>query len=103
SCSYDRSVPHSFPTRRSSDLSQSFSNQWRIVKDNVQVALGEVMLPLIEKITPLIAPMGDALVGAIEKLPEIGEKIQGAFGWVKRSEEHTSELQSRFDLVCRLL
>src|SRR5207249_8369625 len=23
--------------------------------------------------------------------------------WNKRSEEHTSELQSRFDLVCRLL
>src|SRR5699024_5936330 len=23
--------------------------------------------------------------------------------WAKRSEEHTSELQSRFDLVCRLL
>src|SRR5207249_10139832 len=23
--------------------------------------------------------------------------------WWKRSEEHTSELQSRFDLVCRLL
>src|SRR5699024_6763981 len=22
--------------------------------------------------------------------------------WIKRSEEHTSELQSRFDLVCRL-
>src|SRR5438067_12094116 len=25
------------------------------------------------------------------------------FGSAKRSEEHTSELQSRFDLVCRLL
>src|SRR5207249_6303976 len=25
------------------------------------------------------------------------------FGFAKRSEEHTSELQSRFDLVCRLL
>src|SRR5207249_5641153 len=25
------------------------------------------------------------------------------FGAVSRSEEHTSELQSRFDLVCRLL
>src|SRR5699024_11404729 len=25
------------------------------------------------------------------------------FGWNSRSEEHTSELQSRFDLVCRLL
>src|SRR5437868_11299070 len=23
--------------------------------------------------------------------------------WIRRSEEHTSELQSRFDLVCRLL
>src|SRR5438067_4424901 len=27
------------------------------------------------------------------------EKVRG----LKRSEEHTSELQSRFDLVCRLL
>src|SRR5699024_11550573 len=25
------------------------------------------------------------------------------WGWLLRSEEHTSELQSRFDLVCRLL
>src|SRR5699024_11390291 len=30
---------------------------------------------------------------------------QGTLSWVSiwRSEEHTSELQSRFDLVCRLL
>src|SRR6266704_5965341 len=27
--------------------------------------------------------------------------VTAAYGW--RSEEHTSELQSRFDLVCRLL
>src|SRR5699024_11036471 len=27
----------------------------------------------------------------------------GVAGFVRRSEEHTSELQSRFDLVCRLL
>src|SRR5207249_8468382 len=26
-----------------------------------------------------------------------------AVSWLVRSEEHTSELQSRFDLVCRLL
>src|SRR5699024_11809596 len=26
-----------------------------------------------------------------------------AASWLPRSEEHTSELQSRFDLVCRLL
>src|SRR5207249_8199455 len=29
--------------------------------------------------------------------------ISSAYGSVSRSEEHTSELQSRFDLVCRLL
>src|SRR5437868_4489254 len=31
-----------------------------------------------------------------------GTGIGKAMGW-RRSEEHTSELQSRFDLVCRLL
>src|SRR5437868_11993596 len=30
-------------------------------------------------------------------------RIQAATPWADRSEEHTSELQSRFDLVCRLL
>src|SRR2546421_8752186 len=29
--------------------------------------------------------------------------LQGEIGTVARSEEHTSELQSRSDLVCRLL
>src|SRR5699024_5333596 len=33
-----------------------------------------------------------------------GETTRGAFkNMLARSEEHTSELQSRFDLVCRLL
>src|SRR5690625_6964062 len=30
-------------------------------------------------------------------------KAYGIDGWTKRSEEHTSELQSRGHLVCRLL
>src|SRR5579885_42813 len=33
----------------------------------------------------------------VPAMPELGE-----IGGEKRSEEHTSELQSRFDLVCRL-
>src|SRR5438874_6318867 len=37
----------------------------------------------------------------VEEAPEIFLPIPG--GWGKRSEEHTSELQSRRDLVCRLL
>src|SRR5207249_11461548 len=36
-----------------------------------------------------------------EVLPVPGDRHD--FGPVSRSEEHTSELQSRFDLVCRLL
>src|SRR5699024_12266289 len=33
----------------------------------------------------------------------IRKEVTRAFGCCVRSEEHTSELQSRFDLVCRLL
>src|SRR5207249_5022523 len=33
---------------------------------------------------------------------DVGERLARVLG-VQRSEEHTSELQSRFDLVCRLL
>src|SRR5207249_11288267 len=32
-----------------------------------------------------------------------GDHAPGVVGGPSRSEEHTSELQSRFDLVCRLL
>src|SRR5699024_6184807 len=31
------------------------------------------------------------------------EALRQKVHWINRSEEHTSELQSRFDLVCRLL
>src|SRR5438067_8091290 len=40
----------------------------------------------------------DTWCGSPVKGPTIRKIIDG-----KRSEEHTSELQSRFDLVCRLL
>src|SRR5699024_12113479 len=37
-----------------------------------------------------------------DKLDDLDLNLDEGF-WEKRSEEHTSELQSRFDLVCRLL
>src|SRR5699024_12561509 len=64
---------HSFPTRRSSDLTEATS-------------------PAITAtaITPRTSSHGHVTcTGPVEVLG--------------RSEEHTSELQSRFDLVCRLL
>src|SRR5699024_11745815 len=37
------------------------------------------------------------------KLNQMNLRTYVTFGGESRSEEHTSELQSRFDLVCRLL
>src|SRR5699024_12831396 len=45
-------------------------------------------------------PFGHALASAEKLNREIGESFDEES---VRSEEHTSELQSRFDLVCRLL
>src|SRR5699024_12868783 len=85
---------HSFPTRRSSDL------------DHVPPGVGTV--------AQLLHHLGD-LVDAVPIRgwprtplhPIDGPQFAGLIGPLvpdaHRSEEHTSELQSRFDLVCRLL
>src|SRR5699024_12800566 len=56
-----------------------------------------------------VAPNGD-LLAAFDKRPVHGDSPAPNSIWQRRSrdggrrsEEHTSELQSRFDLVCRLL
>src|SRR5690606_41747317 len=76
---------HSFPTRRSSDLAR-----WLLNPDKIE-------------------EMVSAVVEAVKKPVTVKMRI----GWdskhiyavenAKRSEEHTSELQSRENLVCRLL
>src|SRR5579871_7046981 len=48
----------------------------------------------------------DALPISLEALPQMGRQQgcqHGATAGGRRSEEHTSELQSRRELVCRLL
>src|SRR5438067_2687420 len=47
--------------------------------------------------------LGDALIGLELELGEHAGEIDARPELGRRSEEHTSELQSRFDLVCRLL
>src|SRR5438132_4609461 len=74
-CSADRDL-HSFPTRRSSDLDQ------RVLEE-----------------------LGAGLTRAFPAL-QAAPIIRGCAGlptFTPRSEEHTSELQSHSDLVCRLL
>src|SRR5207249_6755569 len=58
-----------------------------------------------EDAAPLAAP-ADAFAKSGEDRRESGfsgEVTEPRCFWSERSEEHTSELQSRFDLVCRLL
>src|SRR5207249_11967567 len=86
---------HSFPTRRSSDLldlrllAELYPRHEPAVEVNYQVKLGDVhdLDDLLQFVDGLAALLELAHNDAIER----------------RSEEHTSELQSRFDLVCRLL
>src|SRR5699024_11481692 len=78
---------HSFPTRRSSDLTDSL--------------LPEMPLPAPER-------EGNGSDGLPPRERTVRERPLKRLrirqkGCIVRSEEHTSELQSRFDLVCRLL
>src|SRR5690606_41881788 len=81
---------HSFPTRRSSDLNPicSIPDHWS--------AKNGAMLPWLSRICapcwPRIRTMRSPLMPSATLWPTS-----------RRSEEHTSELQSRENLVCRLL
>src|SRR5690606_42040660 len=83
---------HSFPTRRSSDLSASRSDgrsrtPGRSLRQRTsRRASSRTGSPW----WPASASRGSWIHGA-------------ASGWRSRSEEHTAELQSRENLVCRLL
>src|SRR5699024_12135373 len=70
---------HSFPTRRSSDLSDAL----------ILLAMAFCNVSTCKKL--------------IKSLPIVIIKANSIKTNNIRSEEHTSELQSRFDLVCRLL
>src|SRR5438874_10064916 len=86
-CSRDHQALHSFPTRRSSDLNLQFNA-------DTDVALLNAMLhTIVEEGLANEAFIRDRTSG----YEALAENVK------KRSEEHTSELQSRRELVCRLL
>src|SRR5207247_7035368 len=89
----DHLALHSFPTRRSSDLGL-LEHADELAADDLALLLG----------------VGDAGQRVEEAFPRVdghevdpggGDEVLLDLG--ARSEEHTSELQSRVDLVCRLL
>src|SRR5207302_10467769 len=89
---------HSFPTRRSSDLSQinpmaamaALQNQIT----NNHTSNINVNVPAHLFNAAVIQSYGNAIADVID------QKLRTS---THRSEEHTSELQSRENLVCRLL
>src|SRR5699024_12306120 len=91
---------HSFPTRRSSDLSADISDTTR---SGPHCMLTCAMTP--STTTSVTRP---AKRLRPELTTPLGSGRDPADDWAsaassRRSEEHTSELQSRFDLVCRRL
>src|SRR5207249_11165726 len=95
SCSCTRISPPpdlpSFPTRRSSDLFP------RRPTDGPRRSAPPRRQSNASPAHPLIAALRPARPGAGARARRRARAV------LARSEEHTSELQSRFDLVCRLL
>src|SRR5699024_11362098 len=96
-------APPSFPTRRSSDL---LSNPHGVILPSEQWRR-RAAYPTGDR-----CPRSVHLAGLL-RLERVDQPLEGRQGGgdragvlvrelVERSEEHTSELQSRFDLVCRL-
>src|SRR5699024_12519337 len=79
---------HSLPTRRSSDLSASRAALW----------LSLILSRTVSRYSAMGSSSAENTIS--RSAPEI--RLSDAER-NSRSEEHTSELQSRFDLVCRLL
>src|SRR5690606_41695455 len=102
SASGGRQALHAFPTRRSSDLwwNDAHTARW-VAEDGIrrmQEVLGDGFT------TSALAPRAYLIAGFANRI--LGESVCQAVidgGAPTRSEEHTSELQSRENLVCRLL
>src|SRR5204863_9646589 len=100
-CHHDLPDLHSFPTRRSSDLNYAVSRiaLWmRSAATASQVQInGALWFSPMDSKLPVWAGSASLAV------PETPGFLCAVGYDGKRSEEHTSELQSRRDLVCRLL
>src|SRR5205085_12558306 len=86
---------HPFPTRRSSDLALKAESDWDKLWLS-EIPAASVVLPHFEQ----------ALGSGLETTAcQNAHYVDTATDWesFKRSEEHTSELQSQSNIVCRLL
>src|SRR5438105_5872287 len=90
----------SFPTRRSSDLAFPEASV------NFQVSREEALARARTFITGLGENIGgykSSIIFDVDEDAKVYLERQLGLSEANRSEEHTSELQSRVELVCRLL
>src|SRR5207249_10601333 len=92
-CAAHRPLLPSFPTRRSSDLSEQRLFKCRRVEAGTHEK-GRRPRRVVESL---------AARRAWRSARRSPVTLRHRLSTALRSEEHTSELQSRFDLVCRLL
>src|SRR5699024_12559667 len=92
------SVCYSFPTRRSSDLNANTSSFPDLPSFK---ALIRLLWPLITLCKSLLADSNCEIAFEVSIPSDFLSSFKISI--IERSEEHTSELQSRFDIVCRFL
>src|SRR5204863_5468310 len=94
-------APHSFPTRRSSDLRYDVRRIFRYMEALRHRDVAR-LLAFVHDAAELESrlPVPPEFVARLSEFVPAAEIVTYC---ELRSEEHTSELQSRRDLVCRLL
>src|SRR5699024_12311512 len=90
-----------FPTRRSSDLKDLELYEYESIEEFFEKSSGKYYM--ISKFGKKHFTDMDYSSTEVDHYFVFGRETKGLPDWLKRSEEHTSELQSRFDIVCRLL
>src|SRR5207249_10644222 len=93
---------HSFPTRRSSDLGSTPIAHHGRAHLVINRRISSRNCPSVSR-KPGSTSLGSSTTGAAPGTLAARLANSCALAIRLRSEEHTSELQSRFDLVCRLL
>src|SRR5699024_11408496 len=94
--------PLSFPTRRSSDLGRHATLSPSVASSCTPLRSSATVRLLQKQLRPRQLPLTTLPSPTMQlRHPRHRQSLQVPSHL--RSEEHTSELQSRFDLVCRLL
>src|SRR5438105_371978 len=94
---------HSFPTRRSSDLQRQVGQREQLPGREVQLRLQRDERPLAARhVLRHLVGDGREIRGQVQGHEvHVAARALERLERLARSEEHTSELQSRVDLVCR--